>query len=101
MITLKNILVATDFGEAADAALSYGRTLAGRFGATLHVLHVAPNIHLQAFGLETYAAAAPELQRELEEDARKRLDAFDKTLGLVDVNAAFFIRQRFHWHFSA
>ena len=39
MITLNNILVATDFGEASDAALRYGRELAKRFDATLHVLH--------------------------------------------------------------
>ena len=35
MITLKQILVATDFGEPSDAALAYGRELASRFGATL------------------------------------------------------------------
>ena len=74
MITLKNILVATDFGEAADAALTYGRGLAGRFGANLHVLHVAQTVYLQTFGAETYSAMAPDLQRDLEEEARKRLD---------------------------
>ena len=40
MVTLKNILVATDFGEASNAALTYGRALATSFGAMLHVLHV-------------------------------------------------------------
>ena len=40
MIILKHILVATDFSEASDAACAYGRELASRFGATLHVLHV-------------------------------------------------------------
>lgn len=74
MITLKNILVATDFGEAADVALTYGRALAGRFDATLHVLHVADNIYLKAFGAETYAVIAPKLQQDLEEAARKQLD---------------------------
>jgi nucleotide-binding universal stress UspA family protein len=74
MMTLKNILVATDFGEASDAALAYGRELAGRFGATLHVLHVAENIYVTTFGAETYAAMAPSLQRELEDAARARLD---------------------------
>jgi hypothetical protein len=29
MITVNDILVPTDFGEAADAALTYGRELAG------------------------------------------------------------------------
>jgi nucleotide-binding universal stress UspA family protein len=74
MMTLKNILVATDFGEASDAALVYGRELAGHFGAALHVLHVAENIYVTTFGAETYAAMAPNLGRELEDGARARLD---------------------------
>jgi nucleotide-binding universal stress UspA family protein len=74
MITIRHILVPTDFGEPADAALTYGRELAGRFGATLHVLHVADNIYVTTFGAENYAAVAPDLQRELEERARVRLN---------------------------
>ena len=72
-MTLKQILVATDFSEASDAALVYGRELAGRFGATLHVLHVAESIYVTTFGAETYAAMAPNLQREIEDAARARL----------------------------
>jgi nucleotide-binding universal stress UspA family protein len=74
MIAIKNILVATDFGEAADSALCYGRELAGRFGATLHVLNVVENFYVTTFGAETYAAIVPEMQRELDNAARKRLD---------------------------
>ena len=48
MIALKNILVATDFGEASDAALAYGRELARTFGATLHVLNVADDVVCEA-----------------------------------------------------
>jgi nucleotide-binding universal stress UspA family protein len=40
MLVLNRIAVATDFGEAADNALAYGRELARRFDATLFVLHV-------------------------------------------------------------
>lgn len=74
MIAIRHILVPTDFGEPADAALTYGRELAGRFGATLHVLHIADNIYVTTFGAETYAAVAPDLQRDLEEAARARVD---------------------------
>jgi len=74
MIAIKNILVATDFGEASDSALSYGRELAGRFGATLHVLNVVENFYVTTFGAETYAAIVPEMQKELEDSARKRLE---------------------------
>lgn len=73
-ITLKNILVPTDFGEAADAALAYGRALAERFDATIHVAHVIDNVYLTSFGAETYAAIVPDLQRGLEEAAQKQLD---------------------------
>jgi len=73
MVTLKNILVPTDFGEAADAALMYARELAGRFGATLHVIHVAENIFLTTYG-ETYGPLAVDMQRDLEEGARTQLD---------------------------
>ena len=73
MIAMKNVLVATDFGEAADSALAYGRELASRFGATLHVLHVAENVYITAFGAETYASFAPDLQRDIEASAHRRL----------------------------
>ncbi len=73
MITLKSILVATDFSEPSDAALSYGRELAMRFHATLHVLHVAQNVYVTAFGAENYVAMVPDLQQQIEEDARHRL----------------------------
>ena len=74
MIAMKNVLVATDFGEAADTAFAYGRELAARFGATLHVLHVAENVYITAFGAETYASFAPDLQRDIEESAHRRLN---------------------------
>ena len=73
MITLKQILVATDFSEPSDVALAYGRELANRFGATLHVLHVVQNIYVNTLGAENYVAVAPGLQQEIEEDARRRL----------------------------
>src|SRR5688500_14491033 len=44
MIALKHILVATDFGDAAANALAYGRELARRFDAKLHVLHVVDDL---------------------------------------------------------
>ena len=73
MIALKNILVATDFGEAADVAFMYGRTLARSFGATLHVLHVTPDVYQTAFAAETFTTSSPDLQNQIDEDARRRL----------------------------
>ena len=74
MIAIKNILVATDFGEAADAALAYGRELARTFNATLHVLNVADDAYVRLGG-DAYIAVLPELQKDMEEAARTQLDA--------------------------
>ena len=54
MITLKHVLVATDFGDASQTALAYGRDLARTFGATLHVLHVVDDVRAGAMGSEGY-----------------------------------------------
>ena len=75
MITLNNILVATDFSEPSDAALTYGRALARNFGAKLHVVHVVGSVPALVYGAEAYAASMPELQQELEDSARKQLAA--------------------------
>ncbi len=74
MIVLKNILVATDFGEQSEAALTYGRDLARTFSARLHVLHVVENIAVR-FANEALGAFLPELQTQLDESARKRIEA--------------------------
>jgi nucleotide-binding universal stress UspA family protein len=74
MIRLKKILVATDFGETSEAALMYGRDLARGFDATLDVLHVVQNAYTQ-FGTEAYVSVLPDLQRDVEDAAKTRLQA--------------------------
>ncbi len=74
MITLEKILVATDFGEASDAALRYGRSLANAFGATLHLLHVTPDVFLTAT-VEGYVGLAPDVQEDIQRAARQQTEA--------------------------
>src|SRR5262245_6379592 len=74
MIVLKRILVATDFGEAAAAALDYGREFARIFGASLDVLHVAENMIGRGLGTDGFTIDCAELQRDLEAAAHKHLD---------------------------
>ena len=62
MILLHNILVATDFGPAADAALTYGRALAQTFDARLHLLHVMENSFLRPSSADPYAHKAAVLR---------------------------------------
>lgn len=41
-ISIRNILVPTDFSDTAKSAQQYAMSIAERFGATLHLLHVVP-----------------------------------------------------------
>lgn len=75
MIALKKILVPTDFGEAADAALNYARALARNFGASIDVLHVAEDISTRMFAGEVYVAMPQTLQQDVQDAARKQLEA--------------------------
>jgi nucleotide-binding universal stress UspA family protein len=74
MITLKNVLVATDFGEASESALVYGRALARNFGATLHVVHVIQNAFGYTMAGDVAAAGYTALMSDLETAAQKELD---------------------------
>ena len=75
MIVLNNILVATDFGPASDAALTYGRALAKEFGARLHLLHSAENDFLRAAVTDPHvlrAGVARRLDERLTAEDRER-----------------------------
>jgi len=74
MITLNTVLVATDFSDVADAALTYGAELARRFGARLHVIHVAENAFMLNVGAAGYVSDVTEIQREIDEEARRQLE---------------------------
>jgi universal stress protein A len=44
MIEIRTILAPTDFSRHAEVALRYAASLAARLGATLHLLHVLPEV---------------------------------------------------------
>lgn len=75
MITLKNVLVPTDFSECSDAAVRYGLALAKAFGAKLHLLHVIQDPYTQPWGAEALPMAIGDLVNEWQEQAIRRLDA--------------------------
>jgi nucleotide-binding universal stress UspA family protein len=74
MITLRRILVATDFSHASGIALSYGRALSRGFDAHLHVVTVADNF-FRIVGVEGYFTDAGGHQRDAEGIARDLLAA--------------------------
>src|SRR5215212_3150899 len=78
MLALKNVLVAIDFDEASEAALTYGRNLARSFGARLHVLHVMENRFLRAMANEprvVESATIRQVQDRLTDADRTELGA--------------------------
>ena len=72
-LELRTIVVATDFGTAADYALEYACELASRFDAELHLLHVVETPLPAAAWSEAYAVDLPAMREQLESDSRRRL----------------------------
>jgi len=74
MIELKTILAPTDFSETSKVALNHAKALAEKFGATLHLLHVLPDPHAQAWSIEAAGVPVDELQTRWGREAKARLD---------------------------
>ncbi|MGE3276446.1 MAG: universal stress protein [Vicinamibacterales bacterium] len=74
MITLKSVLVPTDFSETSEVALRYGRALAEKFDATLHLVHVVQEPFAQPWAVEAYGFSLASLQEQWQQDAAHRLD---------------------------
>jgi nucleotide-binding universal stress UspA family protein len=72
-IALKNILFATDFSAAADAAAPFAIQIARRYGAKVYGLHVNSYDDYTSAAPEAWAMMAEAAERETKEDAR-RLD---------------------------
>lgn len=74
-LTLRQVVVATDFTEPAAVALRYGRGFARAFAATLRVVHVVDDIAASA-SVPTPGLDYGRLQEELEAEARQTLEAW-------------------------
>lgn len=93
MITLKTVLVATDFSEPSEVAVRYGRALADAFHATLHVMHVVPDSMSLPWATMSDGLAMADVQKQWELEARERLEglipeADRRTFGIVFVTRA-------------
>jgi nucleotide-binding universal stress UspA family protein len=75
MIAIKNVLVATDFEEAAGAALEYGRNMARTFGARLHIVHVVDDLWVRMAADFPQAQNVGRMQGDLAAAAEARLRA--------------------------
>lgn len=79
-VRLKNVLYATDFSPAAEKAFPFALQIAGRYGATIHVLHVIQE--------NIYPLVPPTAWTQIEEDleasrARNRKAIEERLSGLA------------------
>ena len=91
MITIKKILVATDFSETSASALNYGREFARTFGATLHVVHVVENALMWA-GPDAAGVNFVQLQAELAAAAQETMDRIVTSEDRVQLKAVTAVR---------
>jgi nucleotide-binding universal stress UspA family protein len=73
MISLRTVLVATDFSEPSEVAVRYGRALAEAFHASLHLLHVVPDSMALPWATMADGLAMADVQRQWEREADERL----------------------------
>jgi nucleotide-binding universal stress UspA family protein len=73
MITLKNVLVATDFSECSQAAVEQAGAVAAAFDASLHVLHVVTEPLHEIWSGYVPAADFLRAVERLQAEARSRL----------------------------
>jgi nucleotide-binding universal stress UspA family protein len=69
----KRILVPMDFSPPSDAALEYARNVAARYGASLHLLHVAEDPYRAFYTAEVYVPEIEGLREEILTDTAQRL----------------------------
>jgi nucleotide-binding universal stress UspA family protein len=82
-LAFKKIVMATDFSPPSELALQYARTLARRFGAELHLLHVVPEPFPR--GAEAYMTDPANVRRRLVADAEQRLDKATANLRMPEI----------------
>jgi nucleotide-binding universal stress UspA family protein len=84
-VTLRNILLATDFSQYSARALSYALGIAARYAATLHLFHCidpTPYNMVAPDAVQTACEAAWRDLRRLESDLRSRGPAKDVEIKL-------------------
>jgi universal stress protein A len=91
---ISRILVPTDFSPASDAALEYAMTIAQRFGASAHVLHVVddPFAGAATWGSEVYIASVPTIRETLIKQAAAKLSVLRTRAGTRGIAARTEVR---------
>lgn len=83
----KRILVPMDFSAPSDAALEHARSVAIRFGASLHLLHVADDPYRALYSAEVFVPEIEGLRDEILKDAAGRLTDRLRPSDLTELHA--------------
>ena len=78
-ISLKNILIATDFSPAAHAALARVVSIAKQFDSLVHIVHVIQPREIDIASLATN----PEIDQETHIDAKRQMALLETEVGTV------------------
>ncbi len=73
MITLKRILVPTDFSENSESAIEFARTFADEFNSEIHLLHVLASDTAVAMGSDGFFSVSDDLMQEIRDGVTSRL----------------------------
>jgi nucleotide-binding universal stress UspA family protein len=83
----KRILVPMDFSAPSDAALEYARSVAARYGASLHLVHVAEDPYRAFYSAEVFVPEIEGLREEILSDTEKRLKGRLRAADVTDFGA--------------
>jgi nucleotide-binding universal stress UspA family protein len=83
----KRILVPMDFSAPSDAALEQARSVATRFGASLHLLHVADDPYRVLYSAEVFVPDIEGLREEILKDVTGRLNDRLRPSDLTELHA--------------
>jgi len=73
MITIKTILVPTDFSDASAAAQRYACALGEAFRSAVHLLHVVQDPYVQPWAAEAFGVSLAGVLERWEQDAKAQL----------------------------
>ena len=73
-VTVRHVLLPTDFSDTADRALAKAIDVAEHFGATLHLFHVIDHLDPSWYGITNVQAETIRLRDQIRNEAQSLLD---------------------------
>lgn len=85
MYVYKNILVPTDFSDGSENALEHAIDIAKSMGATIHLVNVIQPV-VYPTGIEIAHESLLNLEKDLEDNARRQLERIEQRLDNDKIN---------------